>query len=166
MKGADAVNKVYVSNEQDKHPVTPALRGLIRRAIASALKYEKFPYDAELSVTVTDNEGIRELNREYRNIDRATDVLSFPLYDGGEIDESDVVEGEPLGIGDIVLSLERADEQAKEYGHSFEREVAFLCVHSVLHLLGYDHELGEAEEKDMFARQEAILTKMKLQRNN
>lgn len=158
-------NKIYITNEQDKLEITAALRGLIRRAIGAALKYEGFPYDAEVSVTLVDNEGIRTLNAEYRNIDRATDVLSFPMYEGGEIDEGDVLEGEPVSIGDIVLSLERAEEQAKEFGHSFEREVAFLCVHSVLHLLGYDHELGEEEEKDMFARQEAVLVKMKLTRS-
>ena len=160
------MNKVYITNEQDKHTVDQALRGLIRRAITSSLKFERFPYDAELSVTLTDNEGIRELNREYRNIDRETDVLSFPLYDDGQIDESDIVEGEPIGIGDIVISLERAEAQAREYGHSFERETAFLCVHSVLHLLGYDHERGQAEEKEMFEKQEQILTKMGLTRNN
>lgn len=160
------MNKIYITNEQDKLPITPILRGLIKRAIGQALKYEEFPYDAELSVTLTDNEGIKALNREYRNIDRETDVLSFPLYEDGEIDESDIIEGEPIGIGDIVLSLEKAEAQAREYGHSFERETAFLCVHSVLHLLGYDHERGEDEEKDMFARQEAILAEMKLSRNN
>ena len=158
-------NKIYITNEQDKLTVTASLRGLIRRAVNSALKYEDFPYDAEVSVTLVDNEGIRTLNAEYRDIDRATDVLSFPMYEGGEIDETDVLEGEPISIGDIVLSLERAEEQAREFDHSFEREVAFLCVHSVLHLLGYDHELGEAEEKDMFARQEEVLRKMKLTRD-
>ncbi|MBR2473468.1 MAG: rRNA maturation RNase YbeY [Clostridia bacterium] len=158
------MNKVYITNEQDRLSVTPALRGLIRRAITQALKYEKFPYNAELSVTLTDNVGIRELNRKYRNIDRETDVLSFPLYEDGEIDDSEIIEGEPVSIGDIVLSLERAETQALEYGHSFEREAAFLCVHSVLHLLGYDHERGQAEEKEMFSRQEAILKKMKLER--
>lgn len=158
-------NKIYITNDQDKVEVTQSLRGLIRRAIGHALKYEKFPYDAEVSVTLVDNEQIKELNAEYRNIDRATDVLSFPMYEGGEIDESEVLEGEPVSIGDIVLSLERATEQAQEFGHSFERETAFLCVHSVLHLLGYDHELGEEEEKDMFARQEAVLAEMKLTRS-
>ena len=157
-------NKIYITNEQDKLTVTAQLRGLIRRAINAALKYESFRYDAEVSVTLVDNAGIRALNSEYRDIDRATDVLSFPMYEGGEIDETDVLEGEPISIGDIVLSLERAEEQARDFNHSFDREVAFLCVHSVLHLLGYDHELGEEEEKDMFARQEDVLRIMKLTR--
>ena len=158
-------NKVYISNEQSKLEVTQALRGLIRRAIGQALKYEDFPYDAEVSVTLVDNEEIRKMNCEYRNIDKATDVLSFPLYENGQIDEADVQDGEPVSIGDIVLSLERADEQAREYGHSFEREAAFLCVHSVLHLLGYDHELGKEQEKQMFEKQEDILRRMKLSRD-
>ena len=153
------MNKVYITNVQEKMTVTPALRGLIRRAIGQALKYEEFGYAAELSVTLTDNDGIHEMNNEYRGIDRATDVLSFPLYEAGEIPCEDGV-----CLGDIVISLERAEEQSREYGHSFEREVAFLCVHSVLHLIGYDHELGETQEKEMFARQEEILMKMKLTR--
>jgi probable rRNA maturation factor len=153
------MNKVYITNEQDKTVVDAALRGLIRRAISTALKFEKFEIEAELSVTLTDNDGIHEMNSQYRNIDRPTDVLSFPLYEAGQIPQMDGV-----CLGDIVISLERAGEQAIEYGHSFEREVAFLCVHSVLHLLGYDHELGEEQEKDMFMRQEKILTKMKLER--
>ena len=153
------MNKVYITNEQDKIAVDAALRGLIRRAIGAALKFEKFEYAAVLSVTLTDNDGIHTLNAEYRNIDRPTDVLSFPLYEAGEIPGEDGV-----CLGDIVISLERAGEQANEYGHSFEREVAFLCVHSVLHLLGYDHELGKEQEKEMFENQEMILTKMKLTR--
>ncbi len=158
------MNKIYISNEQSVLEVTPALRGLIRRAIGQALKYEQFPLDAEISVTLTDNESIHILNREHRNVDRPTDVLSFPMYEAEDIDEiydQDEAD-EPCVLGDIVLSLEKARAQAEEYGHSFEREVAFLCVHSVLHLLGYDHELGEEEEKDMFARQEKVLKKMKL----
>ena len=158
------MNKIYITNEQNGVTVTQALRGLIRRAIGSALKYEKFPFDAELSVTLTDNENIRSFNSEYRNIDRATDVLSFPLYEADEIELLESDEYEPICLGDIVISLERAKEQASEYGHAFEREVAFLCVHSVLHLLGYDHELGAEQEKEMFEKQEEILTKMKLTR--
>lgn len=159
------MNRVYITNEQSGVAVMAALRGLIRRAIGQALKYEKFPYDAELSVTLTDNANIRSLNNEYRNIDRATDVLSFPLYEVEEIEAIEGDEDEPICLGDIVVSLERAQEQATEYGHSFEREVAFLCVHSVLHLLGYDHELGAEQEKEMFEKQEEILKKMKLTRN-
>ncbi len=157
------MNKIYMTNEQEKVDITPALRGLVRRAIGQALKYEIFPTDAEISVTFTDNEKIHSLNSEHRGVDRPTDVLSFPLYEAEEIDGLTEADG-VCALGDIVLSLEKASEQAEEYGHSFEREVAFLCVHSVLHLLGYDHELGEEDEREMFAKQEEILKEMKLER--
>ena len=110
-------------------------------------------------MTIVDNDRIRELNREYRNIDRATDVLSFPLNERSEI-LSGTADAE---LGDIVISMEKAISQAGEYGHSVDRELAFLAVHSTLHLLGYDHE-SEDEEKDMFARQEKILADMGLSR--
>ena len=155
------MNKVYITNSQDKIEVTRALSGLVRRAVGQALKYEKVGFEAELSVTFVDNTEIKSLNGEYRNIDRETDVLSFPLYESGEIAVED---GERAALGDVVISLEKAEAQAKEYGHSFEREVAFLTVHSVLHLLGYDHELSEEDEREMFLKQEEILKKMKLGR--
>ena len=108
-------------------------------------------------MTFTDNEGIRELNRMHRGIDRATDVLSFPMFSFE--DDSEEIEG---ALGDIVISLERAREQAETFGHSFEREVAFLCVHSMLHLLGYDHELGEEQDLDMRRRQSEIVARLGL----
>ena len=151
-------NTVFITNDQDKYPVTQKLRGLVRRRVNAALKYEDFQRPCEVSVTFTDNEKIRELNAQYRSIDRATDVLSFPLFDEDFEDE------EELALGDVVLSLEKALEQAKEYGQSFEREVAFLVVHSVLHLLGYDHETSEEDEKEMFFRQEEIMKLLKLER--
>ncbi len=156
------MNRIYISNEQSEVDVTQKLCGLVRRAVNQALKYEKFPCDAEISVTFTNNSGIHSLNLEHRGIDRPTDVLSFPLYEAQDIEKLD--SDELCALGDIVLSLEKAQEQSREYGHSFERETAFLCVHSVLHLLGYDHELGEAEEKDMFFRQEEVLKRLKLER--
>ena len=149
-------NTVYIQNDQEKLPVTQKLRGLVRRSVNAALKYEDFQRPCEVSVTFTDNEKIRELNAQYRSIDRATDVLSFPLFDEDFEDE------EELALGDVVLSLEKAQEQAKEYGHSFEREVAFLVVHSVLHLLGYDHETSEEDEKDMRRRQTEITERLGL----
>ena len=143
-------NTVYIANEQKKVKVLPSLRGLVRRAVNATLKYEDYRCPCEISVIFTDNEKIHALNRQYRAVDRPTDVLSFPLFD-------EEVEGEPLALGDIVLSLEKAQEQATEYGHSFEREVAFLVVHSMLHLLGYDHETSRDDEKEMFFRQEEIM---------
>ena len=151
------MNKIYIRNAQDTVELTPALRGVMRRAVNATLKSEGYEGVAEVSVTVTDNAGINGLNREHRGIDRPTDVLSFPLFE-------ERTEGAATPLGDIVLSLERAAQQAEEFGHSLLREVAFLCVHSVLHLLGYDHETGAAEERDMFARQEAVVQKMGLGR--
>lgn len=152
--------KIYWSNDQEKLKAGLRLRMLIKRALKTTLAHESFIRDAEISLTFVDNEGIRELNRTYREKDSATDVLSFPLYDfyAGET---------PLGdgrveLGDIVLSLERAKEQAEELGHSYEREAAFLCVHSVLHLLGYDHERSPEDEEIMCSRQREIMKKLKL----
>ena len=147
--------KVYWSNEQNLYRNSWKLRYRIKKAARAALRYEHFTKDTILSITFTDNAGIRALNREYRQKDSATDVLSFPMYTmrDGDVPENDMA----AELGDIVLSLERAGEQAAEYGHSFERETAFLTVHSVLHLLGYDHEKSEEEEEDMFRRQREIM---------
>ena len=154
--------KIYYSTEQNKLPVGFYERMLVRKAVIGALKFEKFKYSAEVSVTFTDNEGIRELNREHRNKNSATDVLSFPMYnfvDGDVPADEDTAE-----LGDIVISLERALEQSKEFGHSLKREIAFLTVHSVLHLLGYDHEISDEDEKDMFERQDNIMKMIKISR--
>ena len=133
-------------------------------AIGAALAYEGFEDAAEVSVTFVDNEAIRELNRDYRGKDAPTDVLSFPLYeddedfdDGFVMPEDAEEEDAPTALGDIVISVERAKAQAVEYGHSFERELAFLAVHSTLHLLGYDHERSEEEDREQRRRQEEIL---------
>ena len=146
--------KIYFENEQDKRAVSEYLKRLVRRAIKATLDYEGFTHRCEISVTFTDNEGIHVLNREYRKVDRPTDVLSFPLYDG-EFPEEEC--GLGASLGDIVISLERAEEQAKEVGNSFLREVAFLTVHSTLHLLGFDHELGEEYEKAQCDAQKEIM---------
>ena len=148
---------IYFVSEQDQCPVTYKLKMLTRRAVEAVIEHEQYNNACEVSVTYTDNEGIHALNKQYRNIDSPTDVLSFPLMDfSGESDEP--VADEPVvSLGDIVISLERAREQAEEFGHSFEREVAFLTVHSMLHLLGYDHETGEEDEEDMRARQRAVM---------
>ena len=154
--------KILFTNEQSSRKVGFGLKRLIRKAILGALKYEQFTLPVTVSVTFTDNEGIREYNREYREIDKATDVLSFPMYDFRNGDEPE--EGEPVCLGDIVLSLERAAEQAEEFGHSFNRETAFLTVHSVLHLLGYDHLLSEEDDIDMRKRQKDIMNEIGLPR--
>lgn len=154
--------KVYFENAQEKRKVSDYLLRLIRKTVRTTLALEEFTHPAEVSVTFTDNEGIHELNREYRGVDRSTDVLSFPQFDfyGGEdLPDSD----ETVSLGDIVLSLERTEEQAREFGHSFSREAAFLTAHSVLHLLGYDHELGEDEDREMREKQRAVMEALGLE---
>ena len=152
-------HRIYVKNEQDKEAYTPAMRSYIQAAIRDTLSYEEFEDNCEISVTLTDNEGIKKLNAQYRNKDIETDVLSFPLLDG-EYSDADMIDGY-LPLGDIVISLEKAREQANALGHNLNVEVAFLCVHSTLHLLGYDHETSEEDEKDMFYRQEQIMKRFR-----
>ena len=152
---------IYFLNEQSLFEITYAQKHLIRRAIKSTLKYEGYKNNAEISLTFTDNEKIRRINSEFRKIDKPTDVLSFPLTDYENTPSS--LADEPSGsLGDIVISLERAKEQADEFGHSLDREIAFLTVHSMLHLLGYDHVDSEADELDMRRRQSEILKNMGL----
>ena len=147
--------KIDFCNRQRKPQVRDDLRGLVAGALRAAFEYEGLEGDAEVSVTFVSDAGIRRFNREYRGIDRATDVLSFPLFEGGDVEDG--LGGEEYQLGDVVLSLERARAQSELYGHSFEREVAFLCVHSALHLMGYDHERGESDEQDMGCRQRDIM---------
>ncbi len=147
--------KIDFCNRQRKEQVGDDLRVLVAGALRAAFEYEGLEGDAEVSVTFVSDAGIRRFNREYRGIDRATDVLSFPLFEGGDVE--DAFDGEEYQLGDVVLSLERARAQSELYGHSFEREVAFLCVHSALHLMGYDHERGESDEQDMRRRQRDIM---------
>lgn len=154
--------KIYWADEQNKYDAGRRMKALIEKAVCGTLECENFERDVIVSVTFTDNEGIREKNREFRDIDRATDVLSFPMYDmaNGDMPE----EGMDCELGDIVLSLERAAEQAVEFGHSYERECAFLTVHSMLHLLGYDHVNSEEEDEEMRAHQRVIMTHIGLER--
>ena len=156
-----AKRMIYFTNEQELFPITYKLKMLVRAAVLASLEYEGFAADTEVSVSFVDNERIREINREFRQIDKPTDVLSFPLTDYGEHDYTIADEPEQ-SLGDIVLSLERANEQAAEFGHSFEREVAFLTVHSMLHLLGYDHVNSDEEDAEMRRRQREILESMGL----
>ena len=136
------------------------LKKVVREAVKATLDYEEFPYDAEVSVTFCDNEYIRGLNKEFRHVDKHTDVLSFPMYEDGEFDEVECSMGAVLG--DIVISLERAREQAEEIGNTFFREVAFLTVHSVLHLLGYDHERSPEDDEEQCSRQKEIMENIEI----
>ena len=155
--------KVIISNDQKAVKIPTGIRLLVRRCCHAVLLQEEFDGSAEVSVTFVDNAKIHELNKQYRSIDRETDVLSFPLGENGEYDINHDTGAKMLG--DIVISLEKAVEQAEMYGHPLQREVAFLTVHSMLHLLGYDHEAGGLEAVRMREKEEAVLTKLGLQRN-
>ncbi|MBP3359823.1 MAG: rRNA maturation RNase YbeY [Clostridia bacterium] len=156
---------LFVENAQSKLEVTSELTETVERVCAYTLEAEKFGAPAEISVTFVDNDEIKRLNAQHRNIDSVTDVLSFPMLDYDEEAEAEIDPdtGEAV-LGDIVISLERAAAQAEEYGHSFRREVAFLTAHSMLHLLGYDH-MTPAEEKEMFSKQEKILSELGITRD-
>jgi probable rRNA maturation factor len=136
---------------------------LIQGILNFAAKKEEVEENSEVSVTFVSNERIREINREYRHKDQPTDVISFALEELGE-DEIEIVGGDiPRMLGDIIISVERAKEQAEEYNHSFSRELGFLSLHGFLHLLGYDH-IEEEDEKKMFQRQKDILDEYGLTR--
>ena len=155
-------NKVYITNHQKAVKIPSGLRILIRRSCNAVLEYEKFEGPAEISVTFVDNAAIQELNAQYRGKDMPTDVLSFPLGENGVYDKNEDT-GASL-LGDIVISMEKAMEQAELYGHALQREVAFLTVHSMLHLLGYDHEAGGLEAVKMREKEEAVLIQLGLPR--
>ncbi len=160
---------ILIENLQKKFAITDNINGLLNRAVETSMQIEGFNIPSEVSITLVDNASIREINKQYRGIDKPTDVLSFPLLEGSngklEIKEADYNKDEKLLLlGDIVISLEMAVTQSEEYGHSFERELAFLTTHGMFHLLGYDHE-EEDEAKIMFGKQETVLLQMRLQRN-
>lgn len=165
---------LYTENRQDKLEVTENFIERLSNVCDFALKEEGVECQYQISLLFVDNEEIREINNETRNIDRATDVLSFPMLDfedkkvfnemylNYDFDET-FKDGDELILGDMVLSLERALEQSEEYGHSYEREVSYLAVHSILHLLGYDH-MEEDDKKRMRKREEEILNKLQIRR--
>lgn len=157
--------KIYFSNEQDKIKLTREVKELIIKTVSTVIESEKYinnivisaaKKSASLSITFTDNENIRKVNLENRGIDSETDVLSFPMFE----DFIDI-DGE-FSFGDILLSLEKAQEQAELYDHSFEREVAFLTAHSMLHLLGYDH-IEADDEKVMREKQREVMKRLHLE---
>ena len=149
---------IYTDNRQEKLNVDEEFINSLEKVCDFVLKKEEVNCRYQISLLFVDNDGIREINRETRNIDRATDVLSFPMLS----DDFDI-ELEEESLGDIVISLERAFEQSKEYNHSFEREVCFLVCHSTFHLLGYDHDTEE-NTKQMREKEEYILNKLNITR--
>ncbi|MBL3642250.1 rRNA maturation RNase YbeY [Bacillus sp. RHFB] len=147
----------------ETNEVTEEAQQLVESILQFAAKKENIEKDTELSVTFVDNDRIREINKEYRHKDSATDVISFALEEMGE-DEVEIVGAEmPRMLGDIIISIERTKEQAEEYGHSFDRELGFLALHGFLHLLGFDH-MNEEDEKVMFTKQKEILEEYGLSR--
>jgi probable rRNA maturation factor len=154
--------KVVIENRQTVIKPPVGLRLLIRRSCAAVLNYENFAGSAEVSVSFMNDEQIRELNAQYRKKDIATDVLSFPITENGKYEINPDTNAAILG--DIVISLERAAVQSEIYGHSFSREVSFLVVHSMLHLLGYDHENGGLEALAMREKEEVILNALGMTR--
>ena len=152
------------------HINTPALTAHIKRCIRGALEQEGVTVPCEINVLLTDNRGIREINRDLRDVDRETDVLSFPMFEltPGEFPEdvSDLLDpgSSLLPLGDMALSVEKIKSQAEEFGHSQEREIGYLTVHSVLHLLGYDHLDEGPMKKQMRAREDAIMEYLNIPR--
>lgn len=156
--------KVIITNDQKEIKIPTGVRMLIRRCCNAVLVNEHFEGSAEISVRFVSDDVIHELNREYRNVDRSTDVLSFPLGENGVYDINHDTGAQILG--DIVISMQHAVMQAELYGHSLQREIAFLTVHSMLHLLGYDHEVEGLEMVRMREKEEAVLTQLGLKRND
>lgn len=166
---------LYIDNRQDKIEIDGKLNKAIEEIIEFALKKESVRFETEISLIYVDNSLIKEINGDTRNINKVTDVLSFPLldfpdgkvykevYNNNSFSPEDFSEGR-LVLGDIVLSLEKAIEQSEEYQHSFSREVCYLCIHSLLHLLGYDHIKNE-EKVIMRKREEEILREFNIVRN-
>ena len=148
--------RVIIKNEQKSVKIPTGMRMIVRRSCNATLRLEKFSGPAEVNVTFVDNEKIQELNKKYRQIDKPTDVLSFPLGKDGKYDVNPETGAQLLG--DVVISIEKAVEQANRYGHNLQREVGFLTAHSVLHLLGYDHEAGGMERVHMREKEEKVMS--------
>lgn len=155
--------KVLIRNNQREVKIPVGLRLLVRKCCQAVLTEEKFQNPAEVSVSFVDNAEIRKLNRAYRNKDKSTDVLSFPLGENGVYDLNN--ETGAYLLGDVVISMETAVKQAHIYGHSLEREVGFLTVHSMLHLLGYDHETSPLDAAKMHEKEEIILDSLGISRD-
>ena len=150
---------IYFSNRQKDEKITPEIKSIIKKAVKQTLIHENIRADSEVSISFVGENEIKELNSFYRKKDSVTDVLSFPIL------EEETYEDEPEILGDVVICVKKAAAQANEYGHSLIRELAFLTVHSVLHLLGYDHETSKEDEKVMFALQDEIMAKLAEEKN-
>lgn len=154
---------VIIENRQEKVGFSEAIGSLIKKSIEEALNYEGLDFIDEVDVLLVDNEAIKILNRDFRGVDKETDVLSFPMYDGIEDIMSQKESTAPMLLGDIVISLEQAKAQGLDFGHGIEREVSYLTVHSILHLLGYDH-MQESDKKIMREKEKNIMMHMGIER--
>jgi probable rRNA maturation factor len=157
--------KIFIQNQQDKVDIDQHISKIIEESIVNTIKVFLEEENFEISVLIVDNSFIKELNRNYRNVNKETDVLSFPIFEfkNGKLLEDIVIMEDEIPLGDIVISIEKAAQQAKEFGHSLEREIAYLTVHSALHLLGFDH-IEEDDRKVMREYEEKILQSMGLTR--
>ncbi len=155
--------KVLISNRQKDIKIPTGIRLLIRKCCHAVLLQENFEGSAEVSVSFITNEEIKQLNAQYRNKEAVTDVLSFPLGENMVFDKNE--ETGAFTLGDIVISAEKAFEQAELYGHTIQREIGFLTVHSMLHLLGYDHEQGGLQAVKMREKEESVLRKLGISRD-
>ena len=147
--------EVYYDDRQDDIEITEKIKSLVEKSIASVLKVEEIDDEVEVSVSFVGDEEIRDLNRDYRGVDRSTDVLSFPMDDEFIIDKRI--------LGDVIINTRRVMEQAEELGHSHERELSYLTVHSILHLLGYDH-IDDEDKKEMREREKLSMKELEIYR--
>lgn len=149
--------EIYIDNRQDDVELIPDLEKLLEKAILQCLRLEARKKDYEISISFVNNEEIKELNRDYRGVDSATDVLSFPLEDDFGLG--------PAFLGDIIISVERARDQAEDFGLSLERELVYLTVHSMFHLMGYDH-LNEEDKALMRSKEKEVMKNLNIFRED
>ncbi|MDU5080562.1 rRNA maturation RNase YbeY [uncultured Tissierella sp.] len=150
--------EIFIDNRQDKVEINEEISEIIQKVVNEVLSFENKSLDCEVSVSFVDNQEIKELNREYRGVDKDTDVLSFPMED------EFFIEG-PILLGDIIISMEKALEQSEDFGHSFYREIAYLTAHSMFHLLGYDH-MEDEEKSIMREKEKEIMKRLKIFKDN
>ncbi len=154
---------MHIDFHDATNEVTETYTNLIQQLITYTAREEGVTQEAEISINFVNNKEIQEINRNYRQIDQPTDVISFALEETGEGELKVIGEDLPIVFGDVVISIDKAKEQAIEYNHSLERELGFLALHGFLHLLGYDH-MNEVDEKQMFTKQEELLNGFGLSR--
>ena len=153
---------LLIDNRTD-FEITEEFEKLFNDVVKESLRYEEFDPECEVSLSIVSNDEIQEINKQFREIDAPTDVLSFPLLTFEEGEQADVNENNEIMLGDIIISIDKAKAQAEDYGHGLRRELAFLTAHSMLHLMGYDH-MEEEEQKEMFKKQDDILNNLGITR--